>query len=356
MALNLSVVRSPSGVVLDSPQQTFGDAGGSIGRGRKNDWVLNDPNRFLSSCHCAISCEDGQFYLTDLSTNGTFINCAPTPVGKEGVIPINDGDCIDIGEYRFLVTLQPDIDIPDYASNAFTTGQMPKAEYSTISASAVNNTLESDPIRPCTGHLAPTVGEMLLAKAGITNDNISQEDYENINNVVTELIPVVISGTVAALSARANIKKEFRMSTTTIQEEENNPLKFSANTAEVIERLFVHKKASDMDATEAFSDALDCISDHQLALLTGMRSAFKSMMTRFDPATLERNFDKKSTGAMLPGMKKANYWNNYANYYNDLTSNIENTFQHVFGDEFVKAYEEQLRCYELDRRKNNTPE
>src|SRR3978361_770786 len=48
----------------------------SVGRGPGNDWVLPDPDRHLSKTHCVISIENGRTVLTDLSTNGVYINGA----------------------------------------------------------------------------------------------------------------------------------------------------------------------------------------------------------------------------------------------------------------------------------------
>ena len=54
----------------------------SIGRAPGNDWVLADPERHLSKTHCVLSVEDGRFMLTDLSTNGIFVNGAGTPTER----------------------------------------------------------------------------------------------------------------------------------------------------------------------------------------------------------------------------------------------------------------------------------
>ena len=67
----------------------------SIGRAPGNDWVLADPERHLSKTHCVLSVEGGRFMLTDLSTNGIFINGAgaPTERGSRSVLAGN-------GEFR----------------------------------------------------------------------------------------------------------------------------------------------------------------------------------------------------------------------------------------------------------------
>ena len=69
-------------MVVAESSKTFDNNGGSIGRGKDNTWILDDPERYLSSRHCQFSCENNQFFITDLSTNGTFYNGSPHPMGK----------------------------------------------------------------------------------------------------------------------------------------------------------------------------------------------------------------------------------------------------------------------------------
>ena len=56
----------------------------SIGRAPGNDWVLSDPERQLSKTHCVITAASGQYALTDLSTNGVFVNGSPTACHATG--------------------------------------------------------------------------------------------------------------------------------------------------------------------------------------------------------------------------------------------------------------------------------
>ena len=75
----------------------------SIGRGERNDWQLPDPDRHLSKTHCVISEENGRFILTDLSTNGVYVNGARQPTSRDSRITLTDGDEFRIGEYSITV-------------------------------------------------------------------------------------------------------------------------------------------------------------------------------------------------------------------------------------------------------------
>ncbi len=82
---------------------TFGPDGGIIGRKPGADWVLEDPQTFLSGRHARISLEGDGFVITDTSLNGTFINKLDAPVGKGRSHPLIDGDRIFMGEYEISV-------------------------------------------------------------------------------------------------------------------------------------------------------------------------------------------------------------------------------------------------------------
>ena len=74
----------------------------SIGRGERNDWILPDPDRTLSKVHCVLSAENGRYVLTDLSTNGVYINGARTPTVRDSRTILTDGDEFRIGSYTIL--------------------------------------------------------------------------------------------------------------------------------------------------------------------------------------------------------------------------------------------------------------
>lgn len=77
----------------------------SIGRAPKNDWVLQDPERILSSEHCIVHYKDSGYVLTDKSTNGTFLNDSEQRIPREHTVPLKDGDRFVLGEYEIEVAI-----------------------------------------------------------------------------------------------------------------------------------------------------------------------------------------------------------------------------------------------------------
>lgn len=77
-----------------------------IGRDTYLDWTLPDPNRIVSGRHCEIRYRDGGYFLTDISTNGTYLNGADKRLTEP--TRLKTGDVIDVGPYIIKVTVEED--------------------------------------------------------------------------------------------------------------------------------------------------------------------------------------------------------------------------------------------------------
>ena len=87
MTVRLRIVSDQRRSLGDRSSIVLGVAGGTIGRSADNDWVLPDPLRYVSAHHARISCQDGQYFLEDVSTNGSYVNDDTQPLGKTGAPP-----------------------------------------------------------------------------------------------------------------------------------------------------------------------------------------------------------------------------------------------------------------------------
>jgi len=523
MALQISLVKAPPSVSLAKNSHVFDKRGGTLGRSESNLWVLPDMEKFLSSCHCELLFEAGSYFLLDLSTNGTFLNSAPEPIGKGSKMPLKSGDVFDIGEYRFAVEFiedqpfgfaspQPSLPssltagIPEdlfgagasIGSNPFGGGDYLVSDYSaglaetqdplaafdkvnkskntdifgnnaSIGSPAFNqpvpekshfstssltdatphvdqaivwpssnrenlipddweddDLLGSDsksdfgvdpfdipafeppppvvprpknkdfvpagpaivkpqpipqPMQPAVVEVpevkvkptpkvtaTPTVqkavpiaqtvapaanrNDTLITAMGLNPDSLSTEEVEEISEKVGLLMREITEGMMQVLRSRTSIKNEFRMNVTTIQPIENNPLKFSVGIDEAMENMFIKKTNAYKKPSEAFREGFQEIGEHQVAMIAGIRHGFEKMMERFNPVNLETQFNRQGKGTVIPGMQKAKYWTNYKDHYESYSDNLESSFQHLFGSDFVTAYEEQLRKLANVRKKN----
>ena len=103
--LRLTVTETPQGSTLRGQHFDITEAGASLGRGAANNCVLQDNERIVSSRHASVSYQLGQFVITDHSTNGTFINNSPMPLGPDNSTALAEGDTITMGQYRFQVSV-----------------------------------------------------------------------------------------------------------------------------------------------------------------------------------------------------------------------------------------------------------
>ena len=145
------------------------------------------------------------------------------------------------------------------------------------------------------------------------------------------------------LRARERMKDELRMRGTTFKIAHNNPLKFSANTDDAFHNLLVKRNAAYLQPGQAFEDAFSDLRDHQNAIMAAMRLAFEAMLAQFDPERLQEDFDRQiRKGSILGVPAKLRYWDLFRDKYTELTRDADSSFRTLFGDEFAKAYEEQL--------------
>lgn len=105
MPLTLKIVSKQKHILGADSVRVFSVHGGSIGRATDNDWVLPDPDRYISGHHAAVDYRDGAYYLRDTSTNGVFVNRSDQPVGRGTPIRLYDGDELRMGDYVFQATV-----------------------------------------------------------------------------------------------------------------------------------------------------------------------------------------------------------------------------------------------------------
>jgi type VI secretion system FHA domain protein len=112
MALRLRVVSEHSTRLGPLATKVFGVHGGTIGRGTDNEWILPDPERYLSGKHARVDFRAGAYILVDTSSNGTYVNGAQVPLGKYHDYALKDGDYVRLGEYELLVSIDQSNDFP----------------------------------------------------------------------------------------------------------------------------------------------------------------------------------------------------------------------------------------------------
>ncbi|SBS61419.1 type VI secretion system-associated FHA domain protein [Vibrio atlanticus] len=104
MPLSIRIISSPDGESIAEWNQAFPEDGGDIGRAFGNTLQLSDASREISGTHAIIRKNSRGYQIADNSTNGLFINGSDKPLGNGNQSTLSDGDVLDIGRYRLLVS------------------------------------------------------------------------------------------------------------------------------------------------------------------------------------------------------------------------------------------------------------
>lgn len=183
-----------------------------------------------------------------------------------------------------------------------------------------------------------------LAAIGLAGTSLTPADKINLMQSAGEMLSGAISGLIEVLAARASIKQEFRIERTAIGALRNNPLKFSQSPEEAMRIMLLGRARGFMPPKEAIGEALADIKTHQLAMLAGMQVALETVIRRFDPDKLEKRLEQGSLlEGILPGARKARYWDLFRILYKEIATELEEDFQKAFGTEFARAYRDQVK-------------
>jgi type VI secretion system protein len=211
MTLRLSVV-SEHGIRLGAhSSKIFGVHGGSIGRGPDNEWILPDPERYLSGKHARVDFRAGSYILVDTSSNGTYVNGAQVPLGKYHDYLLKDGDYVRLGEYEFLVSIDKSNDFPpDQSAIVAYDGQAPSSAVRKSTANDLGEDLDlsellepSDLLSTDSGvHPRDAYGQALGPERDPTQDDPAQEQKSSTPwHMMTR--PLKVEGKVANVAGTA---------------------------------------------------------------------------------------------------------------------------------------------------------
>jgi FHA domain-containing protein/type VI secretion system protein len=151
-----------------------------------------------------------------------------------------------------------------------------------------------------------------------------------------------VSGTMAVLMARAMTKRESRLDMTVLGAQANNPLKFFPDAESALAQMLTNAMSGYMPPVKAIGSAYDDLKAHEMAVIAGMRAALKGVMVRFDPAQIEAQEPEGVMDKMMTAARKARMWDNMKALYDDIVREADDDFQHLFGEKFSAAYEDQI--------------
>ena len=156
-----------------------------------------------------------------------------------------------------------------------------------------------------------------------------------------EALRVAVQGSIDLLSARSEIKREFRADVTIIASGANNPLKFLPTAEGVMLQLIGQTFPGFMKPVPAMKEAYKDLAVHQIALMAGIRAAYAEAVASLSPAELEKNAAVASNllTKISSVHRKAALWDDFQQRYDSVRRHAEDDLMAFSGKTFVNAYE-----------------
>jgi type VI secretion system protein len=413
MALRLRIVSEHATRLGEKATKVFSVHGGTIGRATDNEWILPDPERYLSGKHARVDFRAGQYYLVDTSSNGTYVNGAQVPLGKFRDYAMKDGDYVRIGEFEMLVSIDPSNDFPpDEGAVVAYDGVSPSAAVKKSTANDLGADLDLSELLEPSHNLDEAAGSDVLARnaygqpvsapepepeAGTpwhmmtrplkvernasppsmppTPRPASAPLYDGdidvglsafcrgagidprmvtpeARNVALQLAGQLLREAVLGIMDLNQGRSEFRnrfRMSTPVADTAENAWTFTQGVEDTLIRL-ITTVSSRAGSVEAMRENLRELKAQNTAMLSAMRSALEELLARFEPKELEERFERGVKRGVFGSQNKSKYWDLYGELYASLSQSPPDGFPHLFVEAFTKAYEAKLRTLVPPRR------
>lgn len=168
-------------------------------------------------------------------------------------------------------------------------------------------------------------------------------DPEAAMRAAGEVFRAMVEGIRDVLISRAAVKNEFRVEQTMLRARDNNALKFSVTAEDSLLALLQPSRPGYMPPVKATREAFDDVRAHELAVMAAVQTALLGLLKRFEPEALEKRLQPGLLGNLLPAARKARTWEMFCATWRDIAREAEDDFQAVFGKEFARAYDAQVR-------------
>ncbi|MFN1598309.1 type VI secretion system-associated FHA domain protein TagH [Vibrio harveyi] len=355
----------------------------SFGRSEQCDWTLPDPERVISSKHGELIKFGEKYLIKDLSTNGTFVNNAVTPVGQGNELALNHGDVVALGDYQIQVSLEEriidDSNIVHNTINELAVGDVDRNlthdEFGLNAADLLRDSAPSEfqldiglmddfleAQEPSVEEVSPHASTPISAqKPLVKNESKNQQAFVRGLGINPNMVPdenseqwfeqlgqsfsLMLLGLMETLHNRAEFKQNNRLNHTAFRKSENNPLKFSANLEDAIHNLYNRNTASFMRADIAIKEAFVDIENHEKALMKGVEGTVSSVMSLVEPSSIYSDAMSSDSffNKIIPARKYAQSWKRFEGIHYQLTDEIINKESPFYLEDFAKHYENALR-------------
>ena len=376
----------------------FKTAGGIIGRAPDCDWIIADPKRYVSGHHAMITTKNNQFYITDVSSNGTILKNTGSKLPAGEPFLIEHGAIFCLGEYDIHARLaydpevfddvvgkpveagsiipddafldldpikaieqqpfqymdmdeladfmkpheQTDVQRKDYARVDIESLDIPTlvAEKLTAPVELPMPTKVTHQPQLIAVNLSNNFWDKFLGELGIDASKVDNVEKESIALNTAKLFKQCITGIQQCLRTRTELKNELRLPITSVQVTGNNPLRYTADATSAISDLLRKHNLNQLSPEQAINRSFRDLQAHQVALLAACRGAVRGVVNQFSPEKLVLAYEQRGEKGLIKG--NAWKWRTYCRYHNLLQQDAEWS-DRLFSKDFTLSYEEQVR-------------
>ena len=325
-----------------------GTEGARIGRAVDNEWVLPDPNRYISAHHARITFKNGTYIVEDTSTNGLYLNDELEPVGRLGPQPLRAGDTLRMGPYHIRVrdsesTAADASAIVPYG--APTASEGPGLQSRDIDADLnISSLLVNDADASAVRRGYDAWGNP-LSDAGLQQFDEDQKAPDPVPRPPPPRVaspppksagaPTGMSGVLEAFCRGAGLDSQklpsdgrerlLQLAGLLLREAED-PERVALQSLpveELLVRLLLGHEQRQLDAVQWMREVLGFASRHDAALMRAMRPALVEFTQRLDPALL-------SPGS--PGAER----------FRSITGMPEGKLPHLFAESLARSFNSEI--------------
>jgi type VI secretion system FHA domain protein len=201
------------------------------------------------------------------------------------------------------------------------------------------------PPMPPAGPADAALMTAFLQGCGLPPNTVAPEAAAETMQMIGQIFRELVGGLRDVLTTRAMIKAEYRVEQTVIRSSNNNPLKFAMDPEQALSAMLGPPRQGYMPAVKAAQEGFKDMKAHELALMAGMQAAVQALFRQFDPEQLKQRLEKSGSvlESLLPGAKKAKYWEVYEQQYKQITREMSEDVRGTFGRAFAEAYEQQSK-------------
>jgi predicted component of type VI protein secretion system len=367
MALRLKIISDNAADAGENSRWTFGVNGGRIGRASGNDWVLRDPDRYVSGRHAEIEHRAGTWWLRDTSTNGTFVNDSDEALGPDRPHQLAQGDRFRIGEYEIEVEISGSNDFPPQEAPPIEVGDLDssfevKSFISTgrreREATAQPRTEQAAPQRTeqaAPQRAAPAAqpaatarareeqelwpGLVALCKgAGIDALTLPAEVRASALQQAGQLLRETLVGFSELARTRADFASEFGISSGARRRDATGAFAQIAAVEQVLEQMLAGRGTGDSRAVDEIRGQFARARSHEIAIAAALRDALAAVFEKLNPEALEEQLGRRAGGAVGPDMQ-ARLWSRYLELFRATVQAGDAGLPAAFVVAFARAYE-----------------